>query len=736
MEKEKVKNTKKNQTKNKKTVKETNNKNKKTKKRGFTLIELLAVIIILGVLMIIAIPSVTTYISNSRKSAYVNTAKEVISGARTLVNSGKIELFDTDTTYYISNECIQTENKAESPYGKFTKAYVIVTYDGNGFDYFWASLDESGQGIKKITKVDNLDIDDLESNLKGEDIPDSYGIDGRNNYMIIDKQNTNCKVGEKKEVSGIINSDTGELDPDSIKYACEPGTYLVQATQTCANCHPGHYCPGGKYPYNDTKDQGIDLCATGSYSPEKSSSCTACTNGKTSYYYHSNYNNNPYYSSSCGNTCTNSFGATSWKSTSWTPNEVNNVCAIDSCKTVSGGTFTLRNNVCVYNGTLYIYTDSSSKEIGVGKDISTLALYSAQTYFNSSELEKVTKYVHIKANVNDNVITSYDLCFRINGNGIRVSGGRSGDYCFKIPFNNNTNETYQYNVNVLKTIFGANNTRCIEDSNGYKCSLNSTNFGYRFEVLKNGEVSVYHDDDDYETNNGISGNPYCVVDVNRIAKCPTSSCLSGDTLIDVYDKKKKRKYRKKLRDITPDDLILCWDFNTSSFAYVEPLWIKKLEIEKRYYLLEFSDGSSLEIVGDHKVFDVDRNKFVNAGNENELNIGSHVYNSNGEIVELTSWKEIEEEIDSHNVITNYHMNMFANGILTSCVFSNIYNIENMKYVDQRIERITNEDLEGIDEKYIKGLRLNEVPSNFRDNKETTISYINDYVNNLKAKENE
>ncbi len=48
------------------------------KKNGFTLIELLAVIIILGILMIIAIPSVTNYISNSRKSAYVDTAKEIV----------------------------------------------------------------------------------------------------------------------------------------------------------------------------------------------------------------------------------------------------------------------------------------------------------------------------------------------------------------------------------------------------------------------------------------------------------------------------------------------------------------------------------------------------------------------------------------------------------------------------------------------------------------------------------
>ncbi|MBO5375413.1 MAG: prepilin-type N-terminal cleavage/methylation domain-containing protein, partial [Bacilli bacterium] len=41
-------------------------------KKGFTLIELLAVIIILGVLMIIAIPSVTEYIQTARKKAYVS----------------------------------------------------------------------------------------------------------------------------------------------------------------------------------------------------------------------------------------------------------------------------------------------------------------------------------------------------------------------------------------------------------------------------------------------------------------------------------------------------------------------------------------------------------------------------------------------------------------------------------------------------------------------------------------
>ena len=60
--------------------------------------------------MIIAIPSVTQYINNSRKSAYVDTAKEIIAGERNIVNEGKTEMFSTDITYYIPISAIGTEN--------------------------------------------------------------------------------------------------------------------------------------------------------------------------------------------------------------------------------------------------------------------------------------------------------------------------------------------------------------------------------------------------------------------------------------------------------------------------------------------------------------------------------------------------------------------------------------------------------------------------------------------------
>ncbi len=63
------------------------------KKNGFTLIELLAVIIILGVLMLVAIPSVTAYINNTRKESYITTVKNIIKGATNLIKKSKSSFF-------------------------------------------------------------------------------------------------------------------------------------------------------------------------------------------------------------------------------------------------------------------------------------------------------------------------------------------------------------------------------------------------------------------------------------------------------------------------------------------------------------------------------------------------------------------------------------------------------------------------------------------------------------------
>jgi len=62
-------------------------KKRNMNKKGFTLIELLAVIVILGVIMAIAIPSMTGYIENSKKDTMLDTAQQYIDGAKTLLIS-------------------------------------------------------------------------------------------------------------------------------------------------------------------------------------------------------------------------------------------------------------------------------------------------------------------------------------------------------------------------------------------------------------------------------------------------------------------------------------------------------------------------------------------------------------------------------------------------------------------------------------------------------------------------
>lgn len=178
-------------------------KNIQQTKNGFTLIELLAVIIILGILMIIAIPAVTKYIDESRKDSYITTAKTIIGGARNLVNSGELEFYDKDVTYYIPSSCIKTENSSESPYGDFSPAYVAVTYNGNSYDYYWISRDTSGIGIKYLTPLSELSTDYILSDIEKSEITPTVSVGGRSQIKVLNE--SNCKSIDDEEITDRIN---------------------------------------------------------------------------------------------------------------------------------------------------------------------------------------------------------------------------------------------------------------------------------------------------------------------------------------------------------------------------------------------------------------------------------------------------------------------------------------------------------------------------------------------------
>lgn len=193
--------------------------------KGFTLIELLAVIIILGILMIIAVPSVSKYINSTRQSSYVDTAKNIATGVRNKLHNGQLRLRDKDTTYYIDGECIKTDNEYKSSYAEFEKAYVVVVYLGDGYDYYWTSVDKSGVGVKSLINIDKLDESNIEKNLTISDITTNRGLDERSKIVLID---SSCQKGTPYQSEIKIDSKTGE----EILPVCKKATTRHSATCT------------------------------------------------------------------------------------------------------------------------------------------------------------------------------------------------------------------------------------------------------------------------------------------------------------------------------------------------------------------------------------------------------------------------------------------------------------------------------------------------------------------------
>lgn len=140
---------------------------KKRDEKGFTLIELLAVITIMGVLMIIAVPSITAIINNSRKKVYVQDALVYVNEARNLVAENQYPIDDPDTTYYVHiNNLTDEPDTAQSPWAKWKDSYVAITFEtGGDFEFYWVSADKAGWRINLeketgLTKGDVYHSDD------------------------------------------------------------------------------------------------------------------------------------------------------------------------------------------------------------------------------------------------------------------------------------------------------------------------------------------------------------------------------------------------------------------------------------------------------------------------------------------------------------------------------------------------------------------------------------------------
>lgn len=139
---------------------------KKINRKGFSLIETLAVIVILGLIMTIAVSSVTKYITQSKKKTLIQTISSYIDEVKLQVNNREYSMRAKNTIYAIPIECVDIDVGGGNPFGEWIQssdkywAYVLVQYDSEKFEHRFGFTfkDSAGYGLYPLINT-KLEVD-------------------------------------------------------------------------------------------------------------------------------------------------------------------------------------------------------------------------------------------------------------------------------------------------------------------------------------------------------------------------------------------------------------------------------------------------------------------------------------------------------------------------------------------------------------------------------------------------
>ena len=143
-----------------------------------------------------------------------------------------------------------------------------------------------------------------------------------------------------------------------------------------------------------------------------------------------------------------------------------------------------------------------------------------------------------------------------------------------------------------------------------------------------------------------------------------TSCITADTLVTLADGSKKR-----VADLTGDELLLVWDFDSASYK-AAPITFIDSDPEKEYDIIHayFEDEADVEIITEHGFYDYTMNKFVYIGDYNpERYLGHEFIMQDGKSykkVRLTNIKHEKKVTTPYSPTTYKHFNYFTNDMLS------------------------------------------------------------------------
>ena len=188
-------------------------------------------------------------------------------------------------------------------------------------------------------------------------------------------------------------------------------------------------------------------------------------------------------------------------------------------------------------------------------------------------------------------------------------------------------------------------------------------------------------------------NSFTATDDANLVIYHTFLCFAENTLIST------KSGDKFVQDITYDDDILVWNFDEGKLDYAKPIFIKQEQTSDSYWHVTDEDGKTVNLVGS------------NGKSHRLYNKRTHLFEYPQDIPECKC-EEIHESVKYYNIITAYHFNCYANGILTSARYSNmLYPITDEMTYDKTVKHTNTckrEQFDFLTDEEFEKLRLSEM----------------------------
>ena len=159
-----------------------------------------------------------------------------------------------------------------------------------------------------------------------------------------------------------------------------------------------------------------------------------------------------------------------------------------------------------------------------------------------------------------------------------------------------------------------------------------------------------------------------------ITASSSSSCFASGTLITLAD-----GTQKAIELLDGSEKILVWNFFTGEYDQQDlSILVNHGEADYLVSTLEFSNGSTIRLIGDHGLFDYDLNRFVYVTAENLDSYVGHRFVVAGEggtyeFATLVGMTEAVERTVAYSISSVSTFNAFADGFLTVAPPEDFYN---------------------------------------------------------------